>query len=187
MSDVTFDFSNNNCINIHSNIAEPWRVTLVDTGMDTMTGGRIKRIQKYIGNEPFMLTYGDGVSDINIDDLVRFHKAHGKASTITAIQPEGRFGALDIDSADHVIDFIEKPKGDGAWINGGFMVLEPEVFDYIQGDETIFEQDPMQHLAENGQMYAYRHTGFWKPMDTLRDKLYLDSLWNNGEAPWKKW
>lgn len=187
MSDVTFDFSNNNGMSIHHNIAEPWRVTLVDTGMDTMTGGRVKRIQKYIGNEPFMLTYGDGVSDIHIDELVRFHKAHGKAATITAIQPEGRFGALDIDAADHVTNFIEKPKGDGSWINGGFMVLEPEVFDYLEGDETVFEQDPMRHLAENGQMCAYRHTGFWKPMDTLRDKVYLDSLWNNGEAPWKIW
>jgi len=187
MSDVTFDFTNGNGMVVHHNVAEPWKVTLVDTGIETMTGGRVKRIRDYIGDETFMLTYGDGLADIDIGSLLDFHRKQGKLATITAIQPEGRFGALDIDDTYSVLNFIEKPRGDGAWINGGFMVLEPGVFDYIEGDETVFEQDPMRKLARDGQMSAYLHTGFWKPMDTLRDKIYLDTLWNSGKAPWKVW
>ena len=185
MSDVTIDLKNNQ-MEIHDVKAEPWKVTLVDTGLNTMTGGRIKRVQKYIGNDTFMLTYGDGVANINIKELLEFHKKHGKFATVTAVQPSGRFGALDLKDSQ-VKAFKEKPKGDGAWINGGFFVLEPQVFDYINGDETIWEREPLEDLAKDEQLMAYKHTGFWKPMDTLRDKRELQVLWESGEAPWKIW
>lgn len=186
-SDVTFDFTNKSDRIIHSQRAEPWRVTLVDTGRNTMTGGRVKRIQEYVGNETFMLTYGDGVGDIVIDDLVRFHKNHGKYATVTAVQPSGRFGTMNLNDVDFVQSFQEKPKGDGSWINGGFFVLEPDIFDYIAGDETYWEREPLENLAKSGQLIAFRHHGFWKPMDTLRDKTALEELWNDGNAPWKIW
>ncbi len=186
-SDVTFDFTNKSDRIIHSQRAEPWRVTLVYTGRNTMTGGRVKRIQEYVGNETFMLTYGDGVGDIAIDDLVRFHKNHGKHATVTAVQPSGRFGTMNLNDVDFVQSFQEKPKGDGSWINGGFFVLEPDIFDYIAGDETYWEREPLENLAKSGQLIAFRHHGFWKPMDTLRDKTALEELWNDGNAPWKIW
>ena len=186
-SDVTIDMKNNN-MEIHNNSSEPWKVTLVDTGLHTMTGGRIKRAQKYIGDEPFMLTYGDGVSDINIKELVDFHKSTNSALTMTSVQPEGRFGALDIESDGKVSSFIEKPKGDGHWINAGFFVCESKVFDYItEGDSTIFEQSPLVNLAKDGQINAFKHTGFWKPMDTLRDKMSLNKMFDENEAPWIVW
>jgi glucose-1-phosphate cytidylyltransferase len=152
-----------------------------------MTGGRIKRAKTIVGNETFMLTYGDGVGDVNILELLKFHKSHGKAVTVTAAQPEGRFGALDIGENNIVKTFREKPKGDGAWVNAGFFVCEPKVFDYIEGDNTVFEKEPLQKLAEDGELYAFKHRGFWKPMDTLRDKLELQKLWDSGKAPWKIW
>lgn len=186
-SDVTFDFANNNEMIIHNNVAEPWKVTVVDTGLHTMTGGRLKRIQKYVGDQTFMMTYGDGVSDIDLDALLEFHRVHKKAATLTAIQPGGRFGVLDIDDNETVRQFSEKAKEDGGWINAGFMVLEPEVFDYIEGDDTFFEKEPLENLALDGKLVAYRHEGFWKCMDTMRDKGMLDELWNSGQAPWKRW
>ncbi|MDF2530909.1 MAG: Glucose-phosphate cytidylyltransferase [Clostridia bacterium] len=186
-SDITFDFANNNDIIVHSNVAEPWKVTVVDTGLNTQTGGRIKRIQKYIGDEPFMLTYGDGVSDVNINELVAFHKEHGKIATLTAAQPGGKFGVLQINNKQNITSFTEKGKEDGGWINGGFMVLEPQIFDYIQGDSTILERDPFETLVKLGQLAAYKHHGFWQCMDTLRDKNLLEALWNSGQAPWKVW
>ena len=186
-SDVTFDFANNNEMIIHNNVAEPWKVTVVDTGLHTMTGGRLKRIQRYVGDETFMMTYGDGVSDIDLDALLAFHREHGKAATLTAIQPGGRFGVLDIDESQTVRQFSEKAKEDGGWINAGFMVLEPEIFDYIEGDDTFFEKEPLENLALDGKLAAYRHEGFWKCMDTMRDKGMLDQLWNSGQAPWKRW
>lgn len=186
-SDVTFDFANNNEMIIHNNVAEPWKVTVVDTGLHTMTGGRLKRIQKYVGDQTFMMTYGDGVSDIDLDALLEFHRVHKKAATLTAIQPGGRFGVLDIDDNETVRQFSEKAKEDGGWINAGFMVLEPEVFDYIEGDDTFFEKEPLGNLALDGKLAAYRHEGFWKCMDTMRDKGMLDELWNSGQAPWKRW
>ena len=186
-SDVTFDFANNNEMIIHNNVAEPWKVTVVDTGLHTMTGGRLKRIQKYVGDQTFMMTYGDGVSDIDLDALLEFHRVHKKAATLTAIQPGGRFGVLDIDDNETVRQFSEKAKEDGGWHNAGFMVLEPEVFDYIEGDDTFFEKEPLENLALDGKLAAYRHEGFWKCMDTMRDKGMLDELWNSGQAPWKRW
>lgn len=186
-SDVTFDFANNNEMIIHNNVAEPWKVTVVDTGLHTMTGGRLKRIQKYVGDQTFMMTYGDGVSDIDLDALLEFHRVHKKAATLTAIQPGGRFGVLDIDDNETVRQFSEKAKEDGGWINAGFMVLEPEVFDYIEGDDTFFEKEPLENLELDGKLAAYRHEGFWKCMDTMRDKGMLDELWNSGQAPWKRW
>lgn len=186
-SDVTFDFANNNEMIIHNNVAEPWKVTVVDTGLHTMTGGRLKRIQKYVGDQTFMMTYGDGVSDIDLDALLEFHRVHKKAATLTAIQPGGRFGVLDIDDNETVRQFSEKAKEDGGWINAGFMVLEPEVFDYIEGDDTFFEKESLENLALDGKLAAYRHEGFWKCMDTMRDKGMLDELWNSGQAPWKRW
>lgn len=186
-SDVTFDFLNQNQISIHSNKAEPWKVTLVNTGLDTMTGGRVKRIQSYIGNEPFMLTYGDGVSDVNISDLVAYHKKHGKLATVTATQPKGRFGSLNLSYEGQVEEFHEKPQGDGSWINAGFFVMQPEVFDYIQDDRTVLEGDPLEELSRDKQIMAYRHKGFWQPMDTMRDKMLLDELWGTGKAPWMLW
>jgi len=188
MSDVTFDFTNGNGIIIHQNVAEPWKVTLVDTGLNAQTGARVKKIQKYVGDEPFFLTYGDGVSDININDLLEHHKASGKTATITAIQPGGRFGVLDIDDDNTIRSFVEKAKEDGGWINGGFMVLEPGVFDYLsEKDNCIFEREPMVNMAKDAQLNAYKHTGFWQCMDTQRDKNALERLWQSGEAPWKRW
>ena len=186
-SDVTIDITTGK-MEVLNNSSEPWKITLLDTGLETMTGGRIKRAQNFLGNEPFMLTYGDGVADIDINKLVEFHKLHGKAMTMTSAQPEGRFGALNIDENNRVTNFLEKPKGDGGWINAGFFVCEPKVFDYItEGDSTVFEQVPLQNLAKDGEIYTYKHEGFWKPMDTLRDKLELEKLWNSGKAPWKVW
>lgn len=184
-SDVTFDMKNGE-MKVHNNTSEPWSVTLIDTGLESMTGGRIKKAKKYIGNEPFLLTYGDGVSDVNIKELVNFHKKNNKQATITAIQPAGRFGALDI-KGDKVNQFIEKPAGDGNWINGGFMVCEPEVFNLIDADSTVFEEYPLQTLANTNQLTAYKHCGFWQCMDTLRDKNYLNELWEKDKAPWKVW
>lgn len=183
-SDVTFDMRNNS-MQIHKNTAEPWKVTILDTGLDTLTGGRVKRAKDYLNGEPFMLTYGDGVSDINIPELIAFHQKHGKKMTLTSIQPEGRFGALDIAENQQIIKFNEKPKGDGSWINGGFFVCEPEVLDYIHGDDTIFEREPLENLAKEGELYTYRHHGFWKCMDTLRDKVQLEELWEKGQAKWQ--
>lgn len=186
-SDVTIDMSNGK-MEILNNFSEPWKVTLLDTGLNSMTGGRIKRAQDFVGNEPFMLTYGDGVSDINITELVAFHKSHGKAMTMTSAQPEGRFGALNIEGNNQVAHFLEKPKGDGGWVNAGFFVCEPKVFDYItEGDETVFEQAPLMNLAKDGEIFTFKHEGFWKPMDTLRDKQELQKLWDNKKAPWKIW
>jgi len=183
--DVTFDMRTNDMC-VHQNVNEPWKVTLVDTGPETMTGGRVKRIAPYVEDEAFMLTYGDGVADVDVAALVAFHQAHHKLATLTAVQPLGRFGALDVDG-DAVLSFREKPIGDGDWINGGFMVLEPEVLERIESDETVFEADPLQSLAADGQLEAYRHTGFWQPMDTLRDRTHLEKLWDSGSAPWKVW
>lgn len=186
-SDITFDFSNQNQREVHSNVAEPWKVTIVDTGLNTMTGGRIKRVKDYIGNEPFMLTYGDGVCDVNIADVLEFHKKGGKLATMTAIQPGGRFGTLDI-GADNVINrFAEKRKKDGGWINGGYMVLEPEVIDYIEGDDTTFEKEPLERISQEGQLQAYKYDGFWQCMDTMRDKMLLEELLEKDQAPWKVW
>lgn len=187
MSDVTFDFASENKMIVHSNNTEPWKVTLIDTGLNTMTGGRIRRVKDYIGNEPFMLTYGDGVSNVNINGLVEFHKSHGKIATITAIQPGSRFGMLDIDHEERINSFKEKSKEDGGWINGGFMILNPEIIDYIDGDEITFEKEPLETLAQEGQLKAFKHQGFWRCMDTLRDKLLLEKLWTSGQAPWKVW
>jgi len=185
-SNITFDLAENRMV-VHDSYAEPWRVTLEDTGLETFTGGRVKRIAKYVQNETFMLTYGDGVGDVNIRALLEFHKRHGKMATVTAVQPFGRFGALRINSENIVESFSEKPKGDGAWINGGFFVMEPGVLDYIEGDKTILERTPLERLASEGQLGAYKHSGFWRPMDTLRDKIELESLWNSGKAPWRIW
>lgn len=186
-ADVTFDFRNRNERIVHNHTAEPWRVTLVDTGGETMTGGRVKRIQPFVGNEPFMLTYGDGVSDVNISALLAHHKEHGKLATVTAIQPSGRFGALELAEGDQIRGFNEKPPGDGTWINGGFFVMQPEVFEMIEGDATFLEREPLERLAHQGELVAYKHSGFWQPMDTLRDKNYLDDLWKREKAPWKVW
>nr|WP_319569942.1 glucose-1-phosphate cytidylyltransferase [uncultured Draconibacterium sp.] len=187
MADMTIDMANNS-IEYHKNKAEPWKVTLIDTGVNTMTGGRVKRVQKYVGNDPFMLTYGDGVANIDINELLTFHENHGKAITMTSVQPEGRFGALDISKGNKVDTFQEKPKGDGAWINGGFFVCEPKVFDYItEGDPTIFERGPLENLAKDGELFTFKHNGFWKPMDTLRDKSQLENLIEKGSAPWIRW
>jgi glucose-1-phosphate cytidylyltransferase len=186
-ADVTFDIRNHR-VEIHRNGAEPWRVTLVETGGDTMTGGRIRRVRDYVGDETFCMTYGDGVSDVNVTDAIAFHRRQGVLGTLTAVQPPGRFGAFTLGEGDHRIGgFREKPVGDGAWINGGFFVLEPQVFDYIEGDDTVWEREPMEGLARDGQLAAYRHTGFWHPMDTLRDKTVLTELWESGRAPWKVW
>ncbi len=186
-TDVSIDLSNNSMEFLQSK-SEPWKITLIDTGLNTMTGGRLKRIQKFIGNETFMMTYGDGVADIDISSLVEFHNGHKKLATLTSIQPTGRFGALEINSKNFVTSFIEKPKGDGLWINGGFFVLEPGIFDYIKSDDsTIWENEPLESLAADGELNAYKHKGFWKPMDTLRDKNDLEQLWRSGSAPWKVW
>lgn len=186
-SDITFDFADNNKMMIHNNVAEPWRVTLVDTGLHTMTGGRLKRVREYIGDETFLMTYGDGVSDVDLNRLLQFHREYGKAVTLTAIQPGGRYGVLDIDEEQAVRRFAEKAREDGGWINGGFMVMEPEVFLYIEGDKTFLEKEPLEKLAYEGKLAAYRHEGFWKCMDTMRDKGMLEQLWETGQAPWKRW
>ncbi len=187
MSDVTFDIKNNKT-KIHQNGAEPWRITLLDTGEKTMTGGRLKRVRDYIGDEPFCLTYGDGVSNVNIKQLINFHVEQKTLATLTAVQPPGRFGAISLRQDENkIMSFREKTKGDGAWINGGFFILEPGVMDYISDDTTVWEQEPLQKLAHNGMLSAYKHDGFWQPMDTLRDKNVLDELWNSCKAPWKVW
>lgn len=185
-SDVTFDFRNDNQMIVHNRCSEPWKVTLVDTGKDTMTGGRVKRIQPYVGEETFLLTYGDGVSSINIQELVDFHRSHGKWATVTATQPAGRFGALNLEEGNKITGFQEKPKGDGGWVNAGFFVMGPEVFNYIEGDRTTLEKEPLEALAKDGQLMAFKYPGFWQPMDTLRDKNYLEELWKSGKAEWKK-
>ena len=187
MSDVTFDLRNNNT-EVHFNGTEPWRVTLVDTGEKTMTGGRIKRVRKYIGDETFCLTYGDGVTDLDIRKLIAFHQEQDTLVTLTAVQPPGRFGAFKLDGEQNkVFSFREKPKGDGAWINGGFFVMEPEAIDYIEDDSTVWEAAPMEKLAKKGMLAAYRHYGYWQNMDSLRDKCVLEELWQSGHAPWKIW
>ncbi|MCF4995119.1 glucose-1-phosphate cytidylyltransferase [Pseudomonas syringae] len=185
-SDVTFDMRNNR-MDVHQNYSEPWSVTLVDTGEETMTGGRLLRTAPYLkGEKAFCFTYGDGVSDINIGNLVKFHEAHGKMATVTAVQPPGRYGALQRVN-DQVMGFTEKPRGDGGWINGGFFVLSPDVLPFIDGDATSWEAEPLMRLAEIEELHAYEHSGFWQPMDTLRDKNHLEALWQSGEAPWKQW
>ncbi|MCL2145211.1 MAG: glucose-1-phosphate cytidylyltransferase [Endomicrobia bacterium] len=186
-SDITFDFSKQNKMTIHNNIAEPWKVTLVDTGIDTMTGGRIKRIKPYVENERFMMTYGDGLCDLDLNELIKFHNISKKIATLTAIQPAGRFGTLNIDGKNMISSFNEKSKEDAGWVNGGFMVFEPEIFNYLADDAAILEKYPLEKLTKENQLAAYKHTGFWQCMDTQRDKLLLESLWSKGEAPWKVW
>lgn len=186
-SDVTFDFTQDNKMIIHNNVAEPWKVTVVDTGLNTMTGGRVKRIEKYITTDNFMLTYGDGVSDVNIKKLVAYHQQHEKLATITAIQPGGRYGVLDIDETNNIDEFKEKAIEDGGWINGGFMVLNRAIFKLIEDDNTVLERYPLEQLAKQKQLVAYKHQGFWQCMDTLRDKVLLEDLNNSGRAPWRVW
>ena len=186
-NDVKIDLSNGN-FPILNNSRESWKVTLLDTGLYTMTGSRIKKAKNFLGSETFMLTYGDGVGDIDISKLINFHKSHGKAMTVTSAQPDGRFGSLDISKENKVLNFKEKPKGDGSWINAGFFVCEPSVLDYISDDvNTIFEQEPLINLAKNGEIFTYKHKGFWMPMDTIRDKNILENIWNSGRAPWNTW
>lgn len=186
-SDVTFDFSADNRMTVHQNVAEPWRVTLVDTGLNSQTGARIKRVQKYIGNEPFMLTYGDGVSDVDLDALLEQHRNSGKLVTLTGVQPGGRYGVLDL-SGETVVGFREKAVVDSGWVNGGFMVMEPEVFGYLSGaEDCVLEQEPLTTLACEGKLGVYKHTGFWQCMDTQRDKIYLEDRWENDNAPWRVW
>jgi glucose-1-phosphate cytidylyltransferase len=187
-SDVTFDFSDDNKMIFHNKYAEPWKVTLIDTGLETMTGGRLQRIQDYLNDETFMMTYGDGVSDVDLNKLLEFHLKHKKLATVTSIQPVGRFGSLNLDENGNVLGFIEKPKGDGLWINGGFFVLQPAIFkNFHNGDQTIFEKDVLESLAIKNELAAFKHNGFWQPMDTLRDKTYLEELWRNNNAKWKVW
>mgnify|MGYP004624811673 CR=1 FL=1 len=186
-SDVTFDFTSDNKVTIHSKHSEPWRVTVVDTGYNTMTGGRIKRIQPYIGDEPFFMTYGDGVCDVNIADLLEFHKANGKIATLTSVVLKQEKGVLDIRENGSVKSFREKRINDGAAINAGFMVLEPQIFDYLEGDNTVFETKPLERLVEEGQLMSYRHSGFWQCMDNQREKALLEEMWNENKAPWKLW
>jgi glucose-1-phosphate cytidylyltransferase len=186
MSSVTIDVGTGT-VTTHESTAEPWKVTLVDTGDVTMTGGRIKRVREFIGNEDFCLTYGDGVATVDINGLVALHKASGKKATVTSVQPPGRFGSLNIDDGNVVRSFLEKPVGEGGWINGGFFVLKPDVLDYIEGDATIFEQQPLRKLATDGELVAHKHTGFWHSMDTLRDRQVLESMWATGKAPWRVW
>lgn len=187
MSDVTFDMKDNS-MKVHQNYAEPWTVTLVDTGENTLTGGRLKRVRQYLENDDaFCFTYGDGVSDIDIDSLIKFHKSHGKLATLTATRPPGRYGSLKIIEDGYVEHFLEKPEGDGSWVNGGYFVLSPEVFNYIDDDKTIWEQEPLRKLADNGNLISFKHDGFWQPMDTLYEKNLLNELWNSRKAPWKIW
>jgi len=186
MSDVTFDMANNS-MQIHQNTAEPWKVTLIDTGEMTSTGGRLKKIAPHLApNEDFCFTYGDGLSDVHISDLIAFHQQSESLATVTSVQPPGRFGSLDV-KGDKIITFDEKPKGDGAWVNGGYFVLSPKVLDYIKDDKTVWEEQPLQQLAMEGGLSAFKHSGFWQPMDTLRDKVRLEQLWESGNAPWKVW
>jgi len=185
MSDVTFDMEANS-MEVHQKHVEPWKVTLVDTGINTMTGGRLKRIKEYVDNESFCFTYGDGVSDVDISKLFEFHKQNKTIATVTAVQPPGRFGTLDI-TETRITNFNEKPAGDGNWINGGFFVLEPSVFDYLKDDTTVWERESLERLTKENQLSAFKHTGFWQPLDTLRDKNYLDKLWNSNNSPWKTW
>lgn len=186
-SDVTINLKENS-IKTHDSFAEPWNITLVDTGAETMTGGRIKRVKQHIGeDETFLLTYGDGVSDVDIKSSLNFHKQHGKLCTVTSVQPSGRFGAINFRESDQILSFVEKPKGDGAWVNGGYFVCENRVIDFIEGDHITWEREPMEHIAAQGEMMAYKHEGFWKPMDTLRDKMELEREWENGTAKWKTW
>jgi len=186
MSDVTFDMKENR-MEIHERRSEPWRVTIIDTGEETMTGGRLRRVRDYVGEETFCFTYGDGVGDVDITRLIAFHREQNVAATLTAVQPPGRFGSLDIKLDHRIASFREKPQGDGAWVNGGFFVLEAAVFGALHGDADIWERHPLEELANSGQLAAYRHTGFWQPMDTLRDKMHLEDLWASGKAPWKVW
>lgn len=186
-SDVTFDIRNQE-MHVHQSEAEDWRVSLVDTGLETMTGGRLKRIRDYLDDEPFCMTYGDGVSNVDITKLVSFHREHGHLATMTAVQPPGRFGAFSMGESDVLVKhFREKPKGDNAWVNGGYFVLEPRALDYIDGDGTSWEKEPMERLVKDGELAAYKHAGFWQPMDTLRDKMYLEDLWRSDSPPWKIW
>jgi len=185
MSDVTFDLKNNN-MEVHHKFAEPWKVTLVDTGKETMTGGRLKRVKDYVDEKTFCFTYGDGLGDIDLSNLIKFHKEKNTIATVTSVQPPGRYGLLDIEG-DKISKFLEKPSGDGNWINGGFFVLEPKVFDYLEDDSTVLEREPLENLAKDNQLSAYKHTKFWQPLDTLRDKNLLEELWNSGKAPWKVW
>ena len=185
-SNVTFNLATND-MEVHSNTSEPWKVSLIDTGINTMTGGRIKQAQEFVGNERFLLTYGDGVSDINIKELIQFHENNGNLITLTAVQPDGRYGALDINDKSKITKFIEKPKGDNNWINAGFFVCEPEIFNYIEGNQTIFEKEPLEKLVKEENLFAYKHPGFWKCMDTLRDKNLLNELWDTNQAKWKVW
>jgi glucose-1-phosphate cytidylyltransferase len=185
-SDVTINLKENK-LQVHDSFAEPWNITLVDTGLNTMTGGRIKRVRQHIGNETFLLTYGDGVADVNIREALEYHQQNQKLCTVTAVQPSGRFGALNLNDHNEVTSFTEKPRGDGAWINGGFFVCEPGVIDYIENDATIWEREPLERIAAADQMNAYKHHGFWKPMDTLRDRIELEGEWQNGVARWKNW
>ena len=185
MSDVTFDLANNE-MEVHQHHAEPWKVTLVDTGLDTMTGGRLKRVKEYLEEDTFCFTYGDGLSDINISNLISFHKNQKTLATVSAVQPPGRFGVLDIEK-EKISNFAEKPAGDGSWINGGFFVLEPKIFDYLENDQSIWEKKPLEKLANSNELSAFKHNGFWQPLDTLRDKNYLDELWKSKNAPWKIW
>ncbi|MDH5761915.1 MAG: glucose-1-phosphate cytidylyltransferase [Nitrospinota bacterium] len=184
-SDVTFDMSDNS-MQIHENSAEPWKVTLIDTGEKTMTGGRLKRVASYLDQEPFCFTYGDGLSNVNINDLIKFHNQQNTLATVTSVQPPGRFGAMSMEN-HKITSFEEKPQGDGSWINGGFFVLSPKVLDYIDNDRTIWERDPLQRLSQEGQLSAFLHHGFWQPMDTLRDRIHLEELWESQNAPWKVW
>ena len=184
-SDITFDIQNNK-MEVHKKFAEPWKVTLVDTGLETMTGGRLKKVKDFVGDGTFCFTYGDGVSNVNISKLIEFHKNNKTICTVTAVQPPGRFGTLDI-SGNKITSFKEKPAGDGNWINGGYFVLEPSVFDYLKDDFTIWEREPLKRLAQENQLSAFKHTGFWQPLDTLRDKNYLEELWNSDNAYWKNW
>lgn len=188
-SDVTFDFSDQNRMTVHENVVEPWRVTLVDTGLNTQTGGRIKRVQKYIGDEPFLMTYGDGVCDVDLNALIRQHRNSGKLVTLTGVQPGGRYGVLDLDETGVAVSgFREKAKEDGGWINGGFMVMEPAVFNYLSGMENcVLEREPMERLAREGKLGIYKHNGFWQCMDTQRDRGRLETLWSSGSAPWRMW
>jgi len=185
MSDVTFDIMNNK-MEVHKKSAEPWNVTLIDTGLSTMTGGRLKRAKQYVGDSTFCFTYGDGLADINITDLIKFHKEKKKIATVTAVQQRGRFGNIDMEN-ELVKHFKEKPLGDGSWVNGGFFVLEPQIFDYLEDDNTVWEREPLEKLSTNNQLSAYKHTGFWHAMDTLRDKVELEEMWKTRKAMWKKW
>ncbi|MDA7677489.1 glucose-1-phosphate cytidylyltransferase [bacterium] len=186
MSDVTFHMRLNS-MEVHHKKAEPWQVTLVDTGESSMTGGRLKRVREYIKDETFCFTYGDGVADVDITALIDHHKSHGRLGTVTAVQPPGRFGAMEFGTEDNVLNFKEKPQGDGGWINGGFFVLEPDVIDRIESDSSVWEQEPLRGLAADGQLTSYKHRGFWQPMDTLRDRVHLEELWTTSQAPWKVW